>query len=66
MSRATRLRLNGIKVGETVQRLKRWAVQRGERQRVQVEQLSVGRVPFRQNKTLERDRQQRLSAQPVV
>ena len=60
------LRLDGVEVRETVQRLKRPAVERRERQRVQVEQLGVGRVPLRQNEALERDCQQRLRAQPVV
>ena len=62
----TRLRLDGVEVGEAVQRLERRAVQRRQRQRVQVQQLGVRRVPLRQDQTLERDCQQRLRAQPVI
>ena len=63
---ATHLRLDGVEVGEAVQRLERRAVQRRQRQRVQVQQLGVRRVPLRQDQALEGDRQQRLRAQPVV
>lgn len=60
------LGLDGIEVREAVLGLKFRAVQGREGQRVQVQQLCVGRVPLWQNETLEGHGQRGLRMQPGV
>ena len=63
---STDLRLDGVEVAEAVPRLEGRAGQRGDGQRVQVQQRGVRRVALRQDQALEAQRQRRLRVQPAV
>ena len=60
------LRLDGVEVRESVERLVLRAAQGRNRQRVEVQQLGVRRVALGQDQALEGQRQERLRVQPPV
>ena len=60
------LRLDRVEVLEWVQLLQLRVVQRRHRQRLQVEQVRVRRVPVGQDQVLERDRVRQFGGQPPV
>ena len=60
------LRLNGIEVGEGIERFPEGVLQRRHRQRFQVEHVRVRRMPIGQDQVLEVDWVGGLAAHPSV